>query len=111
MDATTLYSMAIELNPNVPAYYGNRSFCYLKTEYYGLALADANKAIQLDRKYIKVRVEVINAKKLLSYIVCNSFSHHAALIICLQDSISGFDLINLIDELLDIFVVKDFIKL
>ncbi|XP_031565648.1 serine/threonine-protein phosphatase 5-like [Actinia tenebrosa] len=51
--AIGLYSMAIELNPSVPAYLGNRSFCYLKTEYYGLALADANKAIQLDKKYIK----------------------------------------------------------
>lgn len=53
-DAIASYSMAIELNPSVPAYFGNRSFCYLKTEYYGLALADANKAIQLDKKYIKV---------------------------------------------------------
>lgn len=53
-DAIALYSMAIELNPSVPAYHGNRSFCYLKTEYYGLALADANKAIQMDKKYIKV---------------------------------------------------------
>ncbi|XP_048577140.1 serine/threonine-protein phosphatase 5 [Nematostella vectensis] len=51
--AITFYTQAIELKADVPAYYGNRSFCYLKTEYYGLALADANKAIQLDRKYIK----------------------------------------------------------
>lgn len=48
--------MAIELNPKVPAYYGNRSFCYIKTEYYGYALEDANKAIELDKKYIKVRL-------------------------------------------------------
>ena len=45
----------MELNPKVPAYYGNRSFCYIKTEYYGYALEDANKAIELDKKYIKVR--------------------------------------------------------
>ena len=53
-EALDLYSKAIELNPKVPAYYGNRSFCYIKTEYYGCALDDANKAIELDKKYIKV---------------------------------------------------------
>ena len=53
-DALSLYTKAIELNPTVPAYYGNRSFCYIKTEYYGYALEDANKAIDLDKKYIKV---------------------------------------------------------
>lgn len=52
-EALDLYSKAIELNPKVPAYYGNRSFCYIKTEYYGCALDDANKAIELDKKYIK----------------------------------------------------------
>lgn len=55
-NALNLYTMAIELNPKVPAYYGNRSFCYIKTEYYGYALEDANKAIELDKKYIKVRL-------------------------------------------------------
>lgn len=53
-DALSLYTKAIELNPRVPVYYGNRSFCYIKTEYYGYALEDANKAIELDKKYIKV---------------------------------------------------------
>ena len=53
-EALSLYTQAIELNPKVPAYYGNRSFCYIKTEYYGCALEDANKAIELDKKYIKV---------------------------------------------------------
>lgn len=53
-EALSLYTQAIELNPKVPAYYGNRSFCYIKTEYYGCALADANKAIELDKQYIKV---------------------------------------------------------
>lgn len=52
-DALSHYTKAIELNPQVPAYYGNRSFCYMKTEYYGSALEDANKAIDLDKKYIK----------------------------------------------------------
>ncbi|KAK2554288.1 Serine/threonine-protein phosphatase 5 [Acropora cervicornis] len=53
-EALSLYTKAIDLNPQVPAYYGNRSFCYIKTEYFGSALEDANKAIDLDKKYIKV---------------------------------------------------------
>ena len=48
------YTKAIELNPHVAVFYGNRSFAYVKTESYGYALADANKALELDSKYIKV---------------------------------------------------------
>lgn len=55
-EALSLYTKAIDLNPQVPAYYGNRSFCYIKTEYFGSALEDANKAIDLDKKYIKVKI-------------------------------------------------------
>jgi len=54
------------LNPKVPAYYGNRSFCYIKTEYYGSALEDANKAIELDKKYIKVRSHFLRPHLTLS---------------------------------------------
>lgn len=50
--AVVLYSEAIELHP-VASYYGNRSFANLKLENYGYALEDANKALELDRKYIK----------------------------------------------------------
>ena len=52
--AWELYSHAIKLNPNNAVYYGNRSFCSIKLENYGDALTDANKAIELDRTYIKV---------------------------------------------------------
>ncbi|CAD5112205.1 DgyrCDS1439 [Dimorphilus gyrociliatus] len=52
-EAIELYTQAIELNPNVAAYYANRSFSYLKTECFGYALADASKALELDPKYIK----------------------------------------------------------
>ncbi|KAK7598121.1 hypothetical protein V9T40_006356 [Parthenolecanium corni] len=52
-DAINLYSKAIELNPNVAVYYGNRSLAYLKTECFGYALNDATKAIDLDKNYIK----------------------------------------------------------
>ena len=29
------YTKAIEKNPNEAAYYGNRSFAYIKSEFYG----------------------------------------------------------------------------
>ena len=53
--AIELYTKAIELNPRVATYYGNRSIAHLKTESYGYALADATKALELDRTYIKVK--------------------------------------------------------
>ena len=52
--AFELYSHAITLNPNNAVYYGNRSFCSIKLENYGDALTDANKALELDKTYIKV---------------------------------------------------------
>ena len=51
--AIELYSKAIELNPTIAVYYGNRSFAYLKIECFGSALEDASKAIELDRNYVK----------------------------------------------------------
>jgi serine/threonine-protein phosphatase 5 len=51
--AIELYTKAIECNPNEASYYGNRSFAYIKSEFYGYALQDANKSIELDPKYIK----------------------------------------------------------
>lgn len=52
-NAIKFYSQAIELNPSSAIYYGNRSLAYLRTECYGYALADATRALELDRKYIK----------------------------------------------------------
>ena len=52
--ALELYTEAIDLNPNVAAYYGNRSFCNIKMDFFGAALEDANSAIKIDKKYIKV---------------------------------------------------------
>jgi len=51
--AIELYSKAIELNPEVSVYYGNRSIANLKIENFGYALSDATKAIELDKNYIK----------------------------------------------------------
>ncbi|XP_071507898.1 serine/threonine-protein phosphatase 5-like [Diadema antillarum] len=52
-EAITFYTEAIEINPSVAAYYGNRSFAYLRTECFGSALEDASKALELDKSYIK----------------------------------------------------------
>ena len=52
--AITFYTEAINIDPSVAAYYGNRSFAYLRTECFGYALSDANKALELDKTYIKV---------------------------------------------------------
>uniref|UniRef100_A0A8W8IE74 Tetratricopeptide repeat protein n=1 Tax=Magallana gigas TaxID=29159 RepID=A0A8W8IE74_MAGGI len=51
--AITYYSQAIEQNPYVAAYYGNRSFAHIKTESFGYALSDASKALQLVKNYVK----------------------------------------------------------
>lgn len=51
--AIELYTKAIELNPSIAVYYGNRSIAYLRTECFGYALTDASKAIELDRNYVK----------------------------------------------------------
>lgn len=51
--AIVLYTKAIESNPTIAVYYGNRSIAYLRTEYFGSALTDASKAIEIDRNYLK----------------------------------------------------------
>jgi len=52
--AIKLYTDAINLDPFNVSYYGNRSFAYIKTECFGYGLADANKALELDKTYVKV---------------------------------------------------------
>lgn len=53
-EAIEWYSKAIDLDPSVPVYYGNRSFAHLKMESYGFALSDATAALEIDNTYIKV---------------------------------------------------------
>lgn len=52
-NAIKYYSEALELNPTNAIYYSNRSLAYLRTECYGYALADATKALDIDKNYIK----------------------------------------------------------
>jgi len=51
--AIDLYTQAIEINPNNAVYYANRSISYLRSECFGYALADASKAIETDKAYLK----------------------------------------------------------
>ena len=53
-EAIEHYTLALDLDPTVAVYYGNRSFAHLKMESYGFALMDASTALELDRTYIKV---------------------------------------------------------
>jgi len=48
-----LYSKAIEFNPDNAVFYANRSIAYLRSECFGYALADASKAIEVDKSYLK----------------------------------------------------------
>lgn len=55
-DAMTFYTKAINAEPHTKETapcFGNRSFAACKMEQFGLALNDANKAIELDPLYIK----------------------------------------------------------
>ena len=50
--ATELYSQAIELNPTA-ILYANRAMAAIRMENYGMAIQDAEAAIDLDPNYLK----------------------------------------------------------
>lgn len=52
-EAIELYTEGISNNPQNHVLYANRSIANFKMEYYKLALDDANKAIELNRTYLK----------------------------------------------------------
>lgn len=57
--ALEAYSAAIEINPFVAVFYANRAYCHIKMEAYGAGLIDADKAIELDPDYTKVRWRLV----------------------------------------------------
>ena len=52
--AIDFYTQAIEKNDTDPLFFCNRAQVNIKTEAYGYAIADASKALELDKNYIKV---------------------------------------------------------
>lgn len=52
-EAIKCYNEAIEIDPEVTAFYTNRAFCHIKMENHGLAIADATVAIELDKTFTK----------------------------------------------------------
>lgn len=57
--ALPLYTEAIELCPDTPAYYGNRSACYMMLNRFHEALEDARKSVQLDSTFVKGYVRIL----------------------------------------------------
>ncbi|KAJ3104101.1 Serine/threonine-protein phosphatase 5 [Phlyctochytrium planicorne] len=51
--AIELYTQAISYDPKNPALYSNRAFAYIKSEFYGAAITDAETAIGLDPRFVK----------------------------------------------------------
>ncbi|GJJ06342.1 hypothetical protein Clacol_000533 [Clathrus columnatus] len=51
--AASLYTLAIERNPNDPTLFCNRAYTRMKLEEQGYAIDDATRAIELDPKYVK----------------------------------------------------------
>lgn len=55
-EAISKFTDAISLNIETPKnaiYYSNRAMCHIKLENFGFAIEDANKAIEIDKDYIK----------------------------------------------------------
>jgi serine/threonine-protein phosphatase 5 len=53
--AVDFYTQAIDLYDKEPSFYTNRAQANIKLESYGLAVQDADKAIELDPNNVKVR--------------------------------------------------------
>lgn len=51
--AVELYSKAIDIKSNEPAFYANRAACYLSLKKYKKCIEDCNKTLNLDDKFVK----------------------------------------------------------
>lgn len=70
VQAAEKFTEAIDLGIETPRnaiYYSNRAFCNIKLENYGLAISDANKAIEIDKDYIKAYYRRYNANIILMH--------------------------------------------
>jgi len=57
-EALQRYSEAIQLAPECPAFYGNRSACHMMLSQFTQALTDAKCSVQLDANFVKGYVRV-----------------------------------------------------
>ncbi|KAG1053454.1 hypothetical protein G6F43_004473 [Rhizopus delemar] len=64
-EAIKKYTEAIELNDKVASYYTNRAFCHLKLESYGYAIADSDKALEVDPNFTKANYRRASANMAL----------------------------------------------
>lgn len=67
--ALRLYSEAIHLSPETPAYYGNRSACYMMLGDYRSGLNDAKTAIKIDDKFEKGYIRMAKCSLMLGDVV------------------------------------------
>ncbi|XP_046998867.1 dnaJ homolog subfamily C member 7 [Schistocerca americana] len=58
IQAIPYYTEAIELCPDSPSYYGNRSACYMMLHQYKEALEDARKSVLLDPRFVKGYIRI-----------------------------------------------------
>lgn len=83
--ALELYTEAINQNPFVAAYYGNRSICNIKMDFFGSALEDANNAIKNDNKYIKGYYRRASANMALGKFKLSLRDYEAVVKVCPKD--------------------------
>ncbi|GBG25077.1 DnaJ-like subfamily C member 7 [Hondaea fermentalgiana] len=77
--AVAMYSQAIELEPQNAVFYGNRAAAQLMQARYKDAIADCDRAIELDPGYVRARVRAARASLALGDIeICKS--HLGALV-------------------------------
>lgn len=67
--ALRLYSDAIAICPETPAYYGNRAACYMMLGDFKSALADSRQSINLDNKFEKSYIRIVKCCLALGDIV------------------------------------------
>ena len=69
-EAILKFTDSINLNIETPKnaiYYSNRAMCHIKLENFGFALEDANKAIEIDKDYLKAYYRRASANLILSH--------------------------------------------
>jgi DnaJ family protein C protein 7 len=115
-DALQRYSEAIELCPECPAFYGNRSACHMMLSQFTQALADAKCSVQLDASFVKGYVRVSKCHVALGDAISAQQATDKALQIepnnaaALQEKTSIQQLINYLADYNQAYQAKDYRK-